>query len=246
MGALMRDTRSLFQFLAHSSWGQQLTHEQLVKVAATSRHEIFERNDSIVVYGSIGKCWIGVIEGLAAQAITTQEGDVAFLAAAGSGDWFGEGTLLRCGAWEYDATALRQTRTVLVPIETFDWLRKTSLAFNQFLSASLSARVEATQASLLGAMRRSAHSRMSAALLEISRAIGKGDPRAAIKLSQHEFGLFAGLSRSRAGLTLSQMRANGLIARDHEGIRIVNRAALISQSGEAHSNETSDKPWVFT
>ncbi len=126
-----------------------------------------------------------MLSGLVVQSVTHADGHASFLSAISDGTWFDEGTLIDRGDWRYDAIALPETRVALLPLDTFEWLRETSLPFNHFFQSLMNARIAPFTRLVLSTRHASTESRVATA---IANLFGPRDgPRSAfVRISQAE------------------------------------------------------------
>ena len=74
-----------------------------------------------------------MITGLLKLGTVSRNGKAVTLAGIGAGGWFGEGTVLKSEARQYDLFALRNTRMALMDRATFFWMFENSVGFNRYL-----------------------------------------------------------------------------------------------------------------
>lgn len=217
---------ALAAFIDRSPWGRQLSASERGRVLPTIRAASFERGEAVVRAGFPAEHWVGVIEGLGAQSVTTADGQVMHLSAGLEGSWFGEGTLIKGGRWGYDAIAIRHTRVALVPLATFRWLRETNLPFNHFIQRLLNERLAAFISLAVSSRTGTPVDRIASALLHLASANQAGHPEALIRMSQAELGLLAGISRQRTNEALRELRARGLVVVHRLGFAVPDMKAL--------------------
>jgi len=223
MAAMTPDARS---FVTHSAWGKGLEPAQLERVLAGAREMLVGPRGYIVHAGEEARHWLGIMDGLAIQQVTGSDGRPAALTAACSGTWFGEGTLIKRGSWQYDVVAKRETRLLLVPAETFHELCETSLAFNRFIARLLNERLSHYMGLL-------ANERLAEPEQRVAHVIASlFDPDLyprrpeLLRMSQADIGLLCGISRQRANAALQRLEAAGFVQLGHSGVKVVDVKGL--------------------
>lgn len=162
-----------------------------------------------------------MLSGLVVQSVTHADGHASFLSAISDGTWFDEGTLIDRGDWRYDAIALPETRVALLPLDTFEWLRETSLPFNHFFQSLMNARIAPFTRLVLSTRHASTESRVATA---IANLFGPRDgPRSAfVRISQAELALLAGTSRQRANDALKRLNQLGFVQPHRLGLEVLD------------------------
>ena len=175
--------------------------------------------------------WTGVASGLVKISAVSQSGKAITFAGVGAGGWFGEGTVLKGEARQYDLVALRDSRLILMSRPTFLWLVDNSVGFNRFLVRQLNERMGQFIATI-------ENDRMHDPVVRVARHIAwlfnpvlypKAGPR--MEIGQEELALLAGLSRQVANRCVQELAAAGLIEIDRGGITVADPAALLSFEG---------------
>jgi len=114
---------SVSDFIGHSAWGKKLGADQLARVRSAARAIDVQKDDYLVRAGDQAEHWVGLMDGLVVQQVTNEAGRVTVLTVGCPGTWFGEGTLMKHGRWQYDAVARRETHAVLIRCRTKDLSR---------------------------------------------------------------------------------------------------------------------------
>ena len=112
--------------------------------------------------------------------------------------WFGEGSLIKHESRRYDVLALRQSRAVFIPRDTFLRLRDHSIPFNHDLQDLMNARLSL----FIGTL---AHDRLLDTDARVAYSIGSLFDEALypqtdrhVQIDQSEVGLLANVSRCNA------------------------------------------------
>lgn len=228
-----RDRTSLSSFVESTPWGMTLLPADRERVLETMRDETFVKGQTLVRVNDFALYWVGVVQGMVAQSVTQSDGYMSFLSAVGDGAWFGEGTLIKRARWGYDAVALQDTRAVLLPLETFEWLRATSIPFNHFLQHQMNARLATYIGTILSARHASTEARVATALINLlsaGGASGAGD-RLQLRLSQSELAMLAGTSRQRVNDVLKRLASLGVVRPLRNGVAVLDPEALSAIAG---------------
>ncbi|MEJ6001894.1 Crp/Fnr family transcriptional regulator [Paucibacter soli] len=224
---------SLTQMLESSLWGRRLGAAELQRVLHECRERPVAARELLVRSGAKAEYWMGLISGFGKMSVSTADGRETTLISIAAGGWFGEGTLIKHGHWQYDAVALRDCRVALMPRETFEWLRATSLPFNHYLQQLMSARMGSFIARL-------SHDRLLDSTERVARCLASffnpelyPEPGQFLELSQSELGQLAGVSRQRANIALHQLEDAGLLGTERRGIKVLDLDGLRNYTSPA-------------
>jgi CRP/FNR family transcriptional regulator, cyclic AMP receptor protein len=218
---------SLDDLLAASVWARELEPPTLRRVRCELAERLVPAGSYVCRKGEPVEHWIGVIQGLVKISSVSPEGRAVTFTGITEGGWFGEGSVLRCEPWRYDAVALRDSRVALMPRATFFRLLDGSIAFNRFLLNQLNERLALFIAIIESdrLLEPDAHvARCLAGLFNPLLYPGIGER---LQISQEEIGYLTGLSRQRVNQALQALEKAGLleaqygavIVRDLDGLR---------------------------
>src|SRR6218665_2545507 len=217
---------NLHEMLEKSTWGRNLTVVELSRVLRECRERPVAAGQYIVRSGEPAEAWMGLVTGFGKMSVGAPDGRETTLTSIAAGGWFGEGTLMKRGHWQYDAVALRDCQVALLPRETFEWLRATSLPFNHYLQSLMSARMGQFIAQL-------SHDRLLDSTARVARCLASlfnpelyPEPSAFLDLRQAELGQLAGVSRQRANMALQKLAEAGLIAVERRGVAVLGLRGL--------------------
>lgn len=214
------------QHIQYSTWGRCLSADDLGRVADSARDVVVAAGEHVVQAGERAAFWVGLIEGVVVQQVTNNAGRITALTCACSGTWFGEGTLMKHGCWQYDAVARRESRVVLVPSETFDWLLRSSLAFNQFIARLLNGRLSHYMGLLANERLTNSEQRVAHVLASLFDAdLYPGRPPL-LRMSQGDIALLCGLSRQHTNGALQRLQDMGLVELGRTGVRVIDVESL--------------------
>lgn len=222
---------TLQEMLEKSIWGRNLAAPELARVLREARERQVAAGQAVVRTGDPAEAWVGLITGFGKMSVSSPDGRETTLTSIAAGGWFGEGTMIKRGRaaiWQYDAVALRECRVALVPRDTFEWLRATSLPFNHYLQQLMSARMGQFIAQMT-------HDRLLDSTARVARCLASlfnpelyPEPQPFLDLRQAELGQLAGVSRQRANIALQKLAEAGLIEIERRGVAVLDLAGLRS------------------
>ena len=170
--------------------------------------------------------WLGVVDGLLKMSNDTALGVPITFTGIPPGGWFGEGTLLKREPYRYNILALRRSLVAGLTVDTFDWLLDRSFAFNRFVMLQLNERL----GQFIGAREidrltqpDQRVARSLAALFHPTLYPGVGT---LLRITQQELGYLVGLSRQRVNRSLTTLQAQGVIAVEYGGVRVLDLPRL--------------------
>ena len=217
---------SLAEMLRKSVWGRALGVAELEAVVAQCHERPVGAGQAIVRAGEPALHWIGLVSGVACMSVSMPDGKETSLTSLAAGGWFGEGTLIKRGHWQYDGRALTDCQVALMPIDCFEHLRQTSLPFNHYLQQLMGARMGGFIAKLCVDRLLDSTARIAQALAGLYQPEVYPDPGPLLHLSQAELGQLAGVSRQRTNIALQTLERTGLVSVSRRGIRVLDLAAL--------------------
>ncbi|MDM4765930.1 Crp/Fnr family transcriptional regulator [Pelomonas sp. SE-A7] len=216
----------LHEMLAKSIWGRNLSPVELARVLRDARERTVEAGSAIVRSGELAEHWCGLISGFGKMSVSSADGRETSLTSIATGGWFGEGTLIKRGRWQYDAVALRDCRVALVPRDSFEWLRATSLPFNHHLQVLMSARMGQFIARMCDDRLLDSTARVAHCLAGFFNPELYPEPGSFIDIRQAELGQMAGVSRQRANKALQLLEQQALIQVERRGVQVLDLNGL--------------------
>jgi CRP/FNR family transcriptional regulator, cyclic AMP receptor protein len=217
---------SVAQLMEHSPWYAQVSTAAQIQV----RKDISERaigiGDPLGFQGESQRAWIGVLEGLLKWSISAADGRTVTLGGQSAGSWFGEGTLIRSRPRNADLIALRHSRVALIPFETFDWLRRTEPAFNEFVLLQINERLHWFMGNYAAHRLLDTDRLVARALVGLIHPLLNPRGERYLMISQEELANLATLSRQRCNASLAVMKRNGLLQLDYGAVRVLDIQAL--------------------
>jgi CRP/FNR family transcriptional regulator, cyclic AMP receptor protein len=194
------------------------------------RGDIVERavaaGASLGHHGEMQHEWYGVLEGLLKWSINAADGRTVTLGGQSVGSWFGEGTLLRNQPRKADLVALRASRVAMMPFETFDWLRRTQPAFNEFLLQQINERLHWFMGNFAAHRLLDTDRLVARALLGLVHPLLNPRGERHLTISQEELANLATVSRQRCNASLVAMKRTGLLRLDYGAVMVLDLAAL--------------------
>ena len=218
--------QSAQELLNTSSWFIKLSCDAQGKIKESILEIDIPMGNALGTRGQMPGFWYGVIDGLLKWSVTSSDGRTVSLGGQLSGSWFGEGTLIRQKPRAADVIALRNCKLALMPLDIFQWLRKTQPTFNDFLLQQITERLhwfmgKHVDHALLGF---DAH--VARALCGLLHNLHNPNPTMHLRISQEELANMAAMSRPRCNQALCKMRKQGWIRTEYGGITLLNVVAL--------------------
>lgn len=209
-------------------WAEGLSIEQLMRVKREIYQRQFDAGSVICHKGEPSTSWLGVVEGMVKLHNVAVDGRGTTYTVA-RGGWFGEGAVLKREPRPYEIAALSRTKMCFMPVETFDWLVRTSLPFCHYLIYQLNARL-GQFVSLVEQHRfnESPERMVASGIAELFNPNFSMGTSAALRLSQEEIGRLCGLSRGIANRALHGLAKKGLL-RMHYGVIHVDDVERLRQ-----------------
>ncbi|WP_038211087.1 Crp/Fnr family transcriptional regulator [Xenophilus azovorans] len=228
----MYPARCIAELLQQSAFYSSLTDVQRDRISADLSYRELEVGAHACTRGLLAAHWIGVASGVIKIANVSRDGRPTTLTNFSAGCWFGEGSLLKGGAWPYDAVAVEGSAIALMPLATFDWLLASSFSFNRFLLDQLNARLGQF-------VERCEHIRLHDIDRHVAHCLAElVDPRfnprvqGTIAMSQESLARLAGVSRSVVNRVLQQLERDGLVEVAYGSITLLDVDGLRRFSDE--------------
>lgn len=200
---------SLREFLERWPWYSALSAELRALVLNTVSERTAGPGDYIARSGEPSTHWYGLIRGFLQMYVVGSDGAETTLYCMREGEWGGDGSLLKREMRRYDLRSLTPSQLCLIPAETFEALRQSSIAFNHFLCEIMNERMGAFVGMLEASRLRAPEMRLARALLMLANPRGGGSQE--LSIPQHELALICGLSRQRVNAALSEFKRQGLV-----------------------------------
>jgi CRP/FNR family transcriptional regulator, cyclic AMP receptor protein len=217
---------SLDELLSQSPWWAAIGEAAQQQLRRDIGERVVAAGASLGHHGETQHHWYGVLEGLLKWSINAADGRTVTLGGQSVGSWFGEGTLLRGQPRQADLVALRASRVAMMPFETFDWLRRTQPAFNEFLLQQINERLHWFMGNIAAHRLLDADRLVARALLGLVHPLLNPRGERYLTISQEELANLATVSRQRCNESLVAMKRNGLLQLDYGAVRVLDLAAL--------------------
>lgn len=223
---------SLLEFLETSPWFNALSAELRRLILDTTMEKTAAAGEYIAREGDPCMHWYGVARGFLQMYVAGADGTETTLYCVGEGRWAGEGSLLKSELRQYDLRSLTPSRIFMVPVQTFDALRQSSIEFNRFLCDIMNERMGVFVGMLAASRLLRPEMRVAKGLLML--ASSQANDMQDLLIPQHELGLICGLSRQRVNMAISELKRFGLVRSEvHKGIILVDVARLRAYVMEA-------------
>lgn len=210
--------------IAH--WSHDLSDAEFERARRGIVEKSYGKGAYICHRGDRLDSWTGVADGLLKLGTVSRSGKAVTLAGLRSGGWFGEGTVLKNEARQYDLVALRDTRLALMDRASFLWLFENSVAFNRFLVRQLNERLGQFIALAEYDRMLDAPARLARNIAWLFNPVLYRDVSPHLAISQEELGLLSGMSRQMANKSLHILEQKGMLRIEHGGITVLDRERL--------------------
>lgn len=215
-------------------WLQHLSADEADRVLPELRITEASPGDVICRMGRPATYWFGVVDGLLKMSTDTAQGHTITYSGLTRGGWFGEGTVLKREAYRYNIQALRTSLVAGLPVDTFHWLVDQSIGFNRFLMRQFNERLAQFIGTIEADRTPSPELRVARNLAAMVNPVlfpGVGE---VLRITQQELAYLVGLSRQRVNEALKVLAAEGALAIEYGGLRILDLPALRTRRfGEA-------------
>lgn len=170
--------------------------------------------------------WFGLVDGLLKMSADNIDGQTMTFTGVPPGGWFGEGTALKREVYRYNIQALRKSLVAGLHVDTFHWLLDHSIGFNRFVMRQLNERlgqfIAAREIDRIG----NPNIRVARSLAALFNPVLYPGLGTVLRITQQELAYLVGLSRQRVNEALTTLAAEGAIAVDYGGLRVLNLQAL--------------------
>lgn len=201
--------QSLPEFLESWQWFRSLPADLRALVLQTATERIAIGGEFIARAGEPTSHWYGVIRGYLQMYVVGPDGAETTLFCLPERSWGADGTLLKKERLQYDLRALAPAHICLIPSQTFETLRQSSIEFNHFLLDTMNARMGAFVGMLVASRLLGPEMSVARALLMLADTKLQGAQELAI--SQQEIALISGLSRQRVNVAISVFNERGIV-----------------------------------
>lgn len=207
-------------------WSHDLAEAEFERARRGIIEKAYAKGSYVCHRGDRLDAWTGVSEGLLKLGTVSRSGKAVTLAGLRTGGWFGEGTVLKNEARQYDLVALRDTRLALMDRATFLWLFENSAGFNRFLVRQLNERLGQFIAFVEYDRMLDTPARLARSIAWLFNPVLYRNPGPHLEISQEEIGLLSGMSRQMANKSLQLLEKKGMLRVEHGGITVLDLEGL--------------------
>ena len=212
--------------LAGIPWLRVLLPAERERAAAAIVVADAEVGDVLCRMGRPAAWWFGVIDGLLKMNSDSEQGAPITFTGVPPGAWFGEGTLLKREVYRYNIEPLRKSTVAGLDIDTFEWLLERSIPFNRYVMNQLNERLGQFIAAREIDRLNDPDTRVARSLAALFHPVLYPGVGTLLRITQQELGYLVGLSRQRVNEALRSLQAEGLIAIEYGGLRVLDLPAL--------------------
>lgn len=217
---------TLIDMIRQTAWAQSLTAAQMARVETEVTERFVPAGGYACRKGESVDYWIGLVDGLLKMSSVSPEGKTITFTGVLTGAWFGEGSLLKTSARQYDVVALRDTRLALMPRATFHWLLDNSIGFNRFVMTLLNERLGMFISLVEYDRMLDTTARLARCLAALFNPHLNPGISTTLRVSQEELGYLCGASRQRVNVSLKALEEAGLVRADYGSITILDLEGL--------------------
>ena len=207
-------------------WLKVLLPDEHERAVADLKITDAESGDFICRTGRPVTYWFGLVDGLLKMSADNIDGQTMTFTGVPPGGWFGEGTALKREVYRYNIQALRRSLVAGLHVDTFHWLLDHSIGFNRFVMRQLNERlgqfIAAREIDRMG----NPDIRVARSLAALFNPVLYPGLGTVLRITQQELAYLVGLSRQRVNEALTTLAAEGAIAVEYGGLRVLNLQAL--------------------
>ena len=212
--------------LAMVPWLGLLDTTEHARVVAALQVVEADTGDYVCKIGRQANYWFGVLDGLLKMSNDSSLGFAITFTGVPPGAWFGEGTLLKREVYRYNIEPLRKSTVAGLDIDTFEWLLERSIPFNRYVMNQLNERLGQFIAAREIDRLNDPDTRVARSLAALFHPVLYPGVGTLLRITQQELGYLVGLSRQRVNEALRSLQAEGLIAIEYGGLRVLDLPAL--------------------
>lgn len=207
-------------------WSAELTDDEVGRACKGITEKTLQTGTYLFHRGDRFDNWTGIVSGIVKMSTITSSGKPVSYTGIARGGWFGEGSIIKDEARQYDIVALRESVVACMSGATFRWLFENSTGFNRFLVTQLNERLGQFIAFLGHDRAFEATPRVARCIAWLCNPILSPGVGVHLEISQEELGLLSGLSRQMANRSLKTLEQAGLVAVGHDGVKILDLEGL--------------------
>lgn len=212
-------------------WSADLSEQEFEHARRGIVEKAYPKGSYVCHRGDRFDSWACVTVGLVKLSTVSRSGKAVTLAGLRAGGWFGEGTILKNEARQYDLVTLRDTRMALMDRPTFLWLFENSVGFNRYLVRQFNERLGQFIALVEYDRMLDAPARLARNIAWLFSPVLYPNLGMHLEISQEEIGLLSGISRQVANKCLKTLESKGLLRIEHNGITVLDLERLARYGG---------------
>ncbi|HEX7874777.1 MAG TPA: Crp/Fnr family transcriptional regulator [Sphingobium sp.] len=216
--------QALLEKLPDESLLKVLDPAELTELLGQAREAKARKGEAIIRQGDDGNALLILLEGQARVTVYSANGREIVLEYAGPGTVLGEIALLDGGVRTASVIAMGPLKYLILPRSVFEHVVASNHRMALRLMKELATRLRRANQTIETDRAYAAASRLARFLLRL--AYENGEAGDAIRLSQTELSMFAGISRENINRQLSLWQQEGIVAVTHGGVTIMDREAL--------------------
>jgi CRP-like cAMP-binding protein len=213
------------------SWLRSLSETEKERAIEDLRVSEIPSGEIICRMGRPVTYWFGVVDGLLKMSSDNFEGHTMTFTGVPPGGWFGEGTAIKRETYRYNIQALRKSRVAGLHVDTFHWLLDHSIGFNRFVMNQLNERLGQFIAAREIDRMTNPNIRVARTLAAIFNPLLYPGLGTVLRITQQELAYLVGLSRQRVNEALTVLSAQGAIAVEYGGLRVLDLQELRAYRG---------------
>lgn len=216
---------ALLHKLPEHSLLRALSQEDLAALLGQARECKALKGEAFIRQGDDGNALLILIEGQARVTVYSANGREIVLEYVGPGTVLGEIALLDGGVRTASVIAMGPVRYLALARTSFEQVIESNPRIALRLLREIAARLRRANQTIETDRAYAAAPRLARFLIRLA-ADASDDSESAIRLSQTELSMFAGISRENINRQLSLWQQEGIVTVVHGGVRILDRQAL--------------------
>lgn len=216
----------LHALILAAPWAKAFNAALIERLARSMTLKSLVAGDYVYRRGDRVQHWIGVVHGVVKISSDAASGKTASIAGISAGGWFGEGTLLKHEAVQYDAVVLCDSLIATMPQPIFDELVNSQNSFNRFLLMQLNERLGQVISTLESERLLSNTGRLARCLAQLFNPVLYPHTQSTLEVSQAELGYLCGLSRQCINQSLQTLQRQRVLKVGYRSITVSNLQAL--------------------
>lgn len=216
---------ALLDKLPEHSLLKALNPEELAELLAQARETRARKGEALIRQGDEGNALLILLEGQARVTVYSANGREIVLEYAGPGTVLGEIALLDGGVRTASVIAMGPVRYLALPRSVFEHVIANNHRIALRLMRELASRLRQANQTIETDRAYAAGPRLARFLLRLA-GDASAESEGAIRLSQTELSMFAGISRENINRQLSLWQQDGIVEVVHGGVTICDREAL--------------------